>query len=77
MCQVEFALTQVVYRPVHGRTVFEEVLRENLDHAERSIVDTLYPDADWLEGNLALRRKIKQSAAFDPSCVLAPGRLIH
>ena len=31
MCQVEFALTQVVERPVHGRIFFEEVLRENLD----------------------------------------------
>jgi hypothetical protein len=29
--QVEFALTQVVDRPVHGRIFFEEVLRENLD----------------------------------------------
>jgi hypothetical protein len=31
MCQVEFALTQVVDRPVHGRIFFEEVIRENLD----------------------------------------------
>jgi hypothetical protein len=31
MSQVEFALTQVVDRPVHGRIFFEEVLRENLD----------------------------------------------
>ena len=29
--QVEFALTQVVDRPVHGRVFFEEVLRENID----------------------------------------------
>ena len=29
--QVEFALTQVVDRPVHGRIFFEEVLRENID----------------------------------------------
>lgn len=77
MCQVEFALTQVVDRCVHGRTLFEEVLRENLDLAERSIVDTLYPDADWLDGNLALGRKMKPFAAFDPSCVPALGGLIH
>ena len=31
MSQVEFALTQVVDRPVQGRIFFEEVLRENLD----------------------------------------------
>lgn len=31
MTQVEFALTQVVDRPVHGRIFFEEVIRENLD----------------------------------------------
>jgi hypothetical protein len=31
MSQVEFALTQVLDRPVHGRIFFEEVLRENLD----------------------------------------------
>ena len=31
MCQVEFALTQIVDQPVHGRIFFEEVLRENLD----------------------------------------------
>jgi hypothetical protein len=31
MCQVEFALTQVLDRPQSGRIFFEEVLRENLD----------------------------------------------
>lgn len=31
MCQVEFALTQVLDRPLSGRIFFEEVLRENLD----------------------------------------------
>jgi hypothetical protein len=31
MTQVEFALTQIVDRPVSGRIFFEEVLRENLD----------------------------------------------
>jgi hypothetical protein len=31
MTQVEFALTQVMDRPVHGRIFFEEVIRENLD----------------------------------------------
>ncbi len=64
-------------RPVHGRTFFEEVLRENLDVAERSIVDTLYPDADWLGGNLTLGRKMNHPAAFNPSCVPSPGGLIH
>src|SRR4029077_11386986 len=29
--QVEFALTQVFDRPVHGRIFFEEVIRENID----------------------------------------------
>jgi len=29
--QIEFALTQVVDRPVHGRIFFEEVIRENID----------------------------------------------
>lgn len=29
--QTEFALTQVLDRPVHGRMFFEEVIRENLD----------------------------------------------
>jgi hypothetical protein len=31
MSQVEFARTQVLDRPVHGRIFFEEVLRENID----------------------------------------------
>lgn len=31
MSQIEFALTQVLDRPVHGRIFFEEVIRENLD----------------------------------------------
>ena len=31
MCQVEFALTQILDRPLSGRIFFEEVLRENLD----------------------------------------------
>lgn len=31
MTQVEFALTQIVDRPVSGRFFFEEVIRENLD----------------------------------------------
>lgn len=29
--QAEFSLTQVLDRPLHGRTFFEEVIRENLD----------------------------------------------
>jgi hypothetical protein len=29
--QIEFALTQVFERPIHGRIFFEEVIRENLD----------------------------------------------
>jgi hypothetical protein len=29
--QIEFALTQIMDRPVHGRNYFEEVIRENLD----------------------------------------------
>ena len=31
MLQMEFSLTQVVDRPVHGRLFFEQVIRENLD----------------------------------------------
>jgi len=31
MLQVEFSLTQVLDRPVHGRLFFEQVIRENLD----------------------------------------------
>lgn len=31
MTQIEFALTQVVEQPVHGRIFFEEIIRENLD----------------------------------------------
>ena len=31
MSQIEFALTQVLDRPVHGRIFFEEIIRENLD----------------------------------------------
>jgi hypothetical protein len=31
MVQVEFSLTQVLDRPVHGRLFFEQVIRENLD----------------------------------------------
>ena len=29
--QAEFSLTQVLDRPVHGRALFEDVIRENLD----------------------------------------------
>jgi len=29
--QMEYSLTQVFDRPVHGREFFEEVIRENLD----------------------------------------------
>ena len=31
MLQAEFALTQVFDRPLSGRYVFEELIRENLD----------------------------------------------
>ena len=31
MLQVEFSLTQVLDRPIHGRLFFEQVIRENLD----------------------------------------------
>ena len=29
--QAEFSLTQVLDRPLHGRILFEEIIRENLD----------------------------------------------
>lgn len=31
MLQVEFSLTQVLDRPLAGRVLFEEIIRENLD----------------------------------------------
>jgi hypothetical protein len=36
---MEFARTQVLDRPVHGRIFFEEVLRENLDLGRRRRAD--------------------------------------
>ena len=42
MTQVEFALTQVVERPVHGRIFFEEVIRENLDLGRPESVQLIF-----------------------------------
>ena len=40
--QAEFALTQVLDRPLHGRMFFEEVLRENLDLGRPDHVQVIF-----------------------------------
>jgi hypothetical protein len=40
--QVECALTQVLERPVHGRLLFEQVIRENLDLGRPSRVQLIF-----------------------------------
>jgi hypothetical protein len=40
--QAEFALTQVLARPVNGRILFEEVIRENLDLGRPSQVQLIF-----------------------------------
>src|SRR5213594_1758392 len=42
MLQVEFSLTQVLDRPVHGRQFFEEVIRENIDLGRPDRVQLLF-----------------------------------
>lgn len=42
MLQVEFSLTQVLDRPVHGRQFFEEVIRENIDLGRPDHVQLLF-----------------------------------
>jgi hypothetical protein len=42
MTQVEFALTQVVQRPVYGRIFFEEVIRENLDPGRPESIQLIF-----------------------------------
>jgi len=54
--QAEFALTQVLDRPVSGRIFFEEVIRENLDIGRPSQVQLIR----W-RGSLAARRLQKLS----------------
>ena len=40
--QAEFSLTQVLDRPVTGRVLFEEVIRENLDIGRPSQVQLIF-----------------------------------
>ena len=42
MLQAEFALTQVLDRPVTGRLLFEEIIRENLDVGRPSQVQLIF-----------------------------------
>jgi hypothetical protein len=42
ICQMEFSLTQVLDRPMHGREFFEEVIRENLDLGRPERVQLLF-----------------------------------
>jgi hypothetical protein len=42
MLQVEFSLTQVLDRPVHGRQFFDEVIRENIDLGRPDHVQLLF-----------------------------------
>jgi hypothetical protein len=42
LTQTEFALTQVLDRPVHGRIFFEEVIRENLDLGRPDQIQLLF-----------------------------------
>jgi hypothetical protein len=53
MLQVEFSLTQVLDRPVHGRQFFEEVIRENIDLGRPDHVQLLFDrkinrDYSWI-----------------------------
>jgi hypothetical protein len=58
MCQIEFALTQVVDRPVHGRTFFEEVLRENLDLGRPDNLQAGPKDTSWSLNFVCLKRSV-------------------
>ena len=40
--QAEFSLTQVLERPLHGRILFEEIIRENLDIGRPDMVQLLF-----------------------------------
>jgi len=40
--QAEFSLTQVLDRPLHGRILFEEIVRENLDIGRPDMVQLLF-----------------------------------
>ena len=40
--QAEFSLTQVLDRPLHGRILFEEIIRENLDIGRPDMVQLLF-----------------------------------
>jgi hypothetical protein len=40
--QAEFSLTQVLDRPLHGRILFEEIIRENLDIGRPDLVQLIF-----------------------------------
>jgi hypothetical protein len=40
--QAEFSLTQVLDRPLHGRILFEEIIRENLDIGRPDMVQLIF-----------------------------------
>lgn len=40
--QAEFSLTQVLDRPLHGRVLFEEIIRENLDIGRPDMVQLIF-----------------------------------
>jgi hypothetical protein len=40
--QAEFSLTQVLDRPLHGRILFEEIIRENLDSGRPDLVQLIF-----------------------------------
>jgi hypothetical protein len=42
MLQAEFSLTQVLDRPLHGRILFEEIIRENLDIGRPDMVQLIF-----------------------------------
>ena len=58
MVQVEFSLTQVLDRPVHGRLFFEQVIRENLDIGRPAQVGLIFKRRIPRKSSAAFRTRV-------------------
>ena len=60
--QAEFALTQVLDKPAHGRLFFEQVIRENLDIGRPDQVSLIFQRTIRRNSNASFRTRVKPSS---------------
>jgi hypothetical protein len=73
--QAEFSTTQVLDRPVHGRLLFEQVIRENLDLGRPEQVQLIFNRRIPRNAKARFRSRIVTHGVTPSRCGPSPGSL--